>query len=236
MTQAIELSGSKIYLSQLATIQQARGDDQNALITFNRDIELYPQLAYAFTNRGRFHLDRHELDAAIADFTKAIELKMTDERPFRWRGEAYKAKGDELLAKADWYRAIEIASEDFPIARKNGAASGEALENFGIVAELNEMLGDRGAADAAYRDMLALTSFSWRATDKRWRAWAFYKLGQNERAADEIALVLRIWPNDAEALNTRGHINEALGRKDEAAADYQLAAKSDCLKGFHLER
>ena len=52
-----------------------KGDFDRAIADFNRAIELKPDYAEAYNNRGNAYSDKGDFDHAIADFSKAIELK-----------------------------------------------------------------------------------------------------------------------------------------------------------------
>jgi Tfp pilus assembly protein PilF len=55
------------------------------------------------------------------------------------------------------------------------------------------------------------------------RAWAYFKAGQAARALPDVERSLRQHPSDARPLNTRGNIYEALGKREEAIADFRRA-------------
>ena len=54
------------------------GQMDRAIEAYSRAIELDPNDAMAYTNRGNAHGDKGDLDLAIADYTKAIELDPND--------------------------------------------------------------------------------------------------------------------------------------------------------------
>ncbi|MCX8015052.1 MAG: tetratricopeptide repeat protein, partial [candidate division WOR-3 bacterium] len=65
-------------------------------------IELIPELAEAYCNRGVAYDIKGEFDQAILDYTKAIELDPKDAKAMANMGRAYQAKGDKQKAKY-WY-------------------------------------------------------------------------------------------------------------------------------------
>ena len=69
-------------------------------------------LAISYYNRGIFYYDKDDLDKAIADYSKAIELSPNYASAFNNRGNAFSAKGDLDRALADYDRAIEIDGKD----------------------------------------------------------------------------------------------------------------------------
>ncbi len=100
-------------------------------------IDRYQRAAWVYSNRGHAYLNKGELDPAIADTTKAIEIAPTFAPDYANRAAAYGSKGDSDQAIADATRAIEIAP-GFAPAYVNRAA---AFNNKGD--------GDRAMAEAS---------------------------------------------------------------------------------------
>jgi tetratricopeptide (TPR) repeat protein len=69
-------------------------------------------LAISYYNRGIFWYDKDELDKAIDDYGKALELSPEYASAFNNRGNAWSAKGDLDRALADYDRAIQIDGKD----------------------------------------------------------------------------------------------------------------------------
>src|SRR5262249_16100170 len=63
-------------------------------------------LAISFYNRGIFYYDKDDLDKAIADYTRAIELSPEYSSAYNNRGNAWSAKDDLERALADYDAAI----------------------------------------------------------------------------------------------------------------------------------
>lgn len=75
-----------------------------AIRWLTRGVEQVPQSGRLYRARGQVHLEQYELDAAIADLTRALELNPADKRAYRLRSLAYAARGnpgDAALARAD---------------------------------------------------------------------------------------------------------------------------------------
>jgi tetratricopeptide (TPR) repeat protein len=69
-------------------------------------------LALAYYNRGLSYAHKHDYEAAIADYTKAIELKGGDSKFHDARGEAYYNLGDFSDAKTEFSAALKIDPDD----------------------------------------------------------------------------------------------------------------------------
>lgn len=75
-------------------------------------VRQYATVARAWTKRGDVHLWRSDLDAAIADYTKAIEVDPKERQAYVQRGFA-QLKGDKFeAALADYNKALEIEPTD----------------------------------------------------------------------------------------------------------------------------
>jgi len=82
---------------------------QEARAAFDKAIQDDPRNPEAYFARG-FNIlsDGNQLDAAIVDFNKAIELNPKYARAWLMRGRAYEALGDHDHAKADRDKALEL--------------------------------------------------------------------------------------------------------------------------------
>lgn len=82
---------------------------QEARDAFDKAIQDDPTNPEAYFARG-FNIlsDSNQMDAAIVDFNKAIELNPKYARAYLMRGRAYEALGDNDHAKADRDKALEL--------------------------------------------------------------------------------------------------------------------------------
>ena len=80
--------------NQFGKIKKEEGDLDNALVGYNKAIELNPNFAAAYSNRGLVKKAKGDLDGAMADFNKAIELKPDLTAAYNNRGDAKRSKGD----------------------------------------------------------------------------------------------------------------------------------------------
>lgn len=81
---------------------------EDALTDFNQAIELRPDYAEAYANRGRLYVDRESYHEAITDFDKAIALSPKLTQAYGNRGLAYQNLGDDENATRDYTKAIEL--------------------------------------------------------------------------------------------------------------------------------
>ncbi len=101
--------GEKLYKSGL-------WDD--ALMYFNKAIEMNPKFASAYNRRGTiYYLYRENHDKAIQDFTKAIEIDPKYASAYVWRGGCYSEKGDYNKAIKDYATALRVSNDKWIIER-----------------------------------------------------------------------------------------------------------------------
>jgi tetratricopeptide (TPR) repeat protein len=62
--------------------------------------------------RARVHSEREEIEQAIADYSKAIELRASDDSLYSGRGFAALKKGDKAAAVEDFSKAIELKPDE----------------------------------------------------------------------------------------------------------------------------
>ena len=107
-TQAAYHNGLGAMLAML----KDTGNTQLAQSSFSRAIELNPQYAAAFYNRGTTYRDLKDYPAALADYARAIELNPQDAAAFYNRGNTYAALKEYERALADFARALELDPKD----------------------------------------------------------------------------------------------------------------------------
>ncbi len=89
-----------------------KGKYDDAIADYDKAIEINPNVAIAYTNRGLAYGRKGEVDRAIADYTKAIAIDPNFVLAYALRGGAYKHKGDKEQAIVDYRKALEINPSD----------------------------------------------------------------------------------------------------------------------------
>lgn len=110
-SRAIELDPEIARAYDIRGTAEARLDPAAAVEDYDRAIALDPALESAYANRAQLEISSGKLDAAIADFTQAIELNRNPSllaRVHQRRGAVRLAKGDVDGAISDTTRAIEL--------------------------------------------------------------------------------------------------------------------------------
>ena len=125
--------------------EKQRGYDK-AVRHYTEAIELNPEYAAAYNNRGAAYADKGEMDKAIQDYNTAIELNPEDAAAYNNRGAAYADKGEMDKAIQDYNTAIELNPEDVEAYNNRGNAytdKGEmdrAIQDFNVAIDLNPEL------------------------------------------------------------------------------------------------
>jgi len=119
---------------------------------FDKAIELNPDNADAYFNRGDAYDEIGEYEKAIADYSKAIELKPGDALAYFNRGNAYGEIREYGKAIADYSRVIELNPGDADTYYNRGLACQEKGELAKAASDLEkciELSADSELAKAA---------------------------------------------------------------------------------------
>jgi len=84
-----------------------QGSFDQAIVDYTRAIDINPNLAKAYNNRGVAYAREGSLPRAIADFTMAIANNLKDAEACNNRGRAYEGTGNLSQAVFDYTRAIK---------------------------------------------------------------------------------------------------------------------------------
>ena len=167
-------------------------------------------LATAFYFRGEAHALKRDYDRAIADYTQAIALSPNDADFLNGRAAAYEAKKDLDRAMADYNQAIKV--------------NPKAVAVFNSRAAVFQRKGDYARASADYGAVTRLqpnNADAWGA-----RCWVRAIDGRELRQAlSDCDQALKIRPDSADVLDTRGVVNLKLNQNDAALRDFDAALK-----------
>ncbi len=211
-TTAIELNpnNTNAYNSR-ANIYSHRAEYDLALADLNRAIELEPQQANYYNNRSFVYQNLGDLDSALADLNRAMELESPpNTSQFLARGLLYLNLEQPESAITDFTRYIEMNPED---------PGGYDLRG---VAYTDAGLYDLALADYDYIMNELTAEGLMNVTAVINQGWAYFKLGDLERALENNNRVLSAIPDEVFALGNRGLIYLVQGQLESAFADYQM--------------
>ncbi|GAA3104138.1 tetratricopeptide repeat protein [Streptosporangium carneum] len=103
-------------LCALGQVEMAQDRPERARAAFDRALEIAPELATAWANRGALAFETGDAEGAVADFTRALEPGADPVLLFN-RAMALRALGREEEAVADLTRAFDLAPDDDEIRK-----------------------------------------------------------------------------------------------------------------------
>ena len=167
--------------------------------------------AHAHVHRGLAYLQKHHYDQAIADFTKALELKVDYAEAYCERGVAYAFNNSLDQAIADLTKALEL---------KVGYA--DAYHNLGIVYDLK---GDLDQAIVNFKEALEIEPDD--AESQRGYGLALSKKGDHGGAIAHFNESIRLRPKHSMSYVDRGITYEEMDDYDRAIDDFSTAINLD---------
>ncbi len=215
------------YTDTIATAQA--GSDQRAL-------------ALAYYDRGSAHFDRGEIDQALADYNRSIELDSSNARAFNNRGLARQNRGRIDAALADYSAAIKLdptytrayrnrvllleqrgdlrgmAADYAQLAElEPRSRAGYLYRSGSALYELRDFAGARQAYDAALASDPQLVDALYE------RALISFAEGNPDAAITDLTTALSYSPKAANAYYARGLAEATRGNQSQAIADYSQA-------------
>jgi tetratricopeptide (TPR) repeat protein len=198
------------YIASAAQ-KQDKGDDRGAVADLDRAIQLEPNNAEAYNNRGYFKSKLADIQGALADYNRAIQLNPKYTAVYSNRG---LLKTDNLQdiqgGLADYNRAIQLNPKYAYAYNNRGLLKADKLYDFqGALADYDRAIQLDSKSPAAYNNRGFL-----KAT----------KLQDIQRGLTDIDRAIAIEPKFATAYFNRGAIkHEQLQDFKGALADYNLA-------------
>lgn len=207
----------KVFLSNLKLREgnkfRDEGDHKSAEKFFSEAIELNPENALAWHNRGWAYIEQKKYKQAITDFNKALELSPNWELAYFGRGWTYNQMKEYATAIKEYDRVIEI-NPKYAIAWNNRGAAKSWLN------KMQDAIVD-------YNKAIELNPRYAKAYENRGRA--FGALGNEKQSEADLRRAERIYFSNAQAdkiidealeLATRGDANGALKLLNKAAELY----------------
>jgi eukaryotic-like serine/threonine-protein kinase len=111
----IELQPDNYFgYQQLGTVYQAKGDDEQAMVQYERANSIRPS-AGAYANLGAIYHRRGQFTAAIAAYQESIKLRPNAAGTFRNLGDAYVRIGRMSDARAAYREAIRLTEAELKV-------------------------------------------------------------------------------------------------------------------------
>ena len=196
------------YDSPLANFEKS--DFSEAIAGFSKIIELDPQDAIAYYNRGLAHFNIGKFDEAISDYSKAIQINPKFSEAYNNRGFVLVNMGEVEKAIADYTLAIQ-SDPNNGRAHNNRArayATKEEIDN--AIADYGEVIRISSSNDpAAYfdRGYLHLLKSDW------------------DKAITDCNNVIRLCPTNAATYDIRGYAHLKKNDFAKAISDFKIATQ-----------
>jgi tetratricopeptide (TPR) repeat protein len=186
-------------------------DDYGAISDYTKAIELDPNYAYAYNNRGVSKRNLKDYYGAIADYTKVIELDPNYAYAYNNRGLSKYDLKDYYGAIADNTKAIEINPNDAIAYYNRGISKYDLKDYYGAIADNTKAIELNPNYANAYNN---------RGISKR-------NLKDYYGAIADYTKAIELDPNYAIAYNNRGISKKNLKDYYGAIADYNKAIELD---------
>ena len=181
---------------------------------------IVPDDVRAHVELGAAYLDRGDLDAAVTELSRAVELRPDHPRALYLLGVAYARRGDEHDAIA----ALERAAT----ARRVGVDRPGFAEAWLALADVHRRRGDDDSAVDAYRAALdaGVGDSAMRAEIYRGLGSVYLRQRRYDKAVRELRKAVAATPDDAETQGLLGRALYLKGDYDTARVCLERAAQA----------
>ena len=174
---------------------------------YSRAIELKPNYAAAYSNRGRAYRRKGEYDRAINDFNEAIALNPNYAEAYCGRGVGYHDKEHYETAIGDYTKAIQLKPDYVNAYLNRGVVYRDKRDYVHAIKDFTKVIDLEPNNNRAYSN----------------RGRAYRRKGEYDRAINDFNEAIALNPNYAEAYCGRGvayhdkeHYETAIGDHTKA--------------------
>jgi tetratricopeptide (TPR) repeat protein len=214
---------------------------QNEFTLWGDIMRKSPQKMRSYNNRGNAFLNQGNLDEAISDYSRTLEINPNSALAYNGRGDVYLNQGNLDQAISDYSQAIEIDPKFTEAYYNRGTAYmkqgnlEQAVEDFNKALEVNPNYakayynrgtlylrqGNLNQAMSDYNRAIEIDPAYAQAYNNR--GTIYLNQGNIERAMSDFNNAVKANPNYAEVYNNRGNIYMAEGKLERAIADFNKA-------------
>jgi len=243
-SQATETSDSipakAFELKELGNQKASNGDNAGAIEYYTKAIEIFPNYAIAYYNRGLSKYDSGDLKGAIEDYTKAIEINPKDEDSYYCRAIAKGSLGDQKGAIADYTKTIGINPHYTKAYYGRAMEKGDlrdwkgAIKDYTKAIEINPLycdayinrgvtkyeMGDYEGEIADYRLCIKMCKDQPYADLYNNLGRALYDLKRFKESAEAYGQGIEFFPKDGKLYYGRGLARNQSGDREGACQDW----------------
>lgn len=173
---------------------------------FNDLIQKNPDFYYGYWLRGNVDKREGNLQAAFADYSKAIELNPQFEDSYYNRGIIYNAMGNIKAAIQDYNKSIQLNPKQADSYNNRGWAYYRSGDTNSAMQDYNKAIALKPAYPEAYNN----------------RAWAYDQAGDSKAALADYTRAIQINPEYAKPIYNRASLKTKTGDLKGAIEDYNL--------------
>ena len=235
-----------ILLTDRGVARARKQNPREAIEDFNRAIELYPEYAPVYNNRGNVLLAIGAVREAIKDFDRAIVLAPGYAAAFSNRAGAHARLAQPEPAFLDYSRAISLVPGNAAALTGRGRVHLEAFRPQAAIRDLSRAVTADARFSAAYRsraeakmqlekydeaieDFSRAVAFESRSAELYvLRGEAYLESGNAPAAVRDFTTAIELSPRNAWAYTMRGFASvKAEGVSEEALNDFGRAIELD---------
>ena len=241
-------------LADLALSESWTGHCNDAIRDYTKALQLDPNLAFAYENRGQLYDESGEREKAYHDYSQAIRLDPNSHRALFDRGLINLERKDLDQAIEDFSEAVRTDPSSAAAYNNRGLVYSykkdfdRALSNFDAAIQLRpnyaSALGDRGYVyfeKKQYEKAIADLTEAIRLDPKHEANYRLrgFCLKDDRRFKDAIAdfnKALQLNPKDIGALEGRAATFSEMGKHDDAIADFNAVLQTWQLPDVYYRR
>jgi tetratricopeptide (TPR) repeat protein len=205
------IQGHATAQSGLGQVYHRLGQDEQAVVEYNRAIEINPLDPNAYIGRGDCRVSLGDHEQALADYNEAIRLGPDHSRAYSSRGKLLEAMGQDAKAETDYDRAIQLDPSFTYALRLRAALLSRRGQNDRAIADVDSATRLRPDDASGYKD----------------RGGVLVRLGQYQQAIDTLNRAIELDPNRAAAYLNRGAAYNGLRQYERAIEDLNKALALD---------
>jgi len=203
---SLDPENSYTYYNSIGNLKHKAGFYKEAIVNYNKAIELNPNYAYAYVCRGRSKSYLEDYQGGLQDCNKGLSIDSEMAWGYYQRAEIKYYTQDYVGAIADDMKAIEIYP-NYDDAYLNKALSKIKLQDYyGAKVDIDKVVELKGSA-YSYRKQGDINSY----------------LKKYDEAITSYNKAIEIFPNYSEAYVAKGLALEQLNNNEEAFKNYNIA-------------